>query len=516
MSLDEPLIKLSMPEWSHEQKLAVARVSAQALTQSAPILGESWSCQWWEDVIAYLSVSQQELESRVLHSQQAVEILSTESQDIRIEVLIDILALALQINNEKKGKVMLYDARSRRFLVHLEKLMDLSRGDLASVEKSISQQMYYALLETKEVEDESTMQQNMDISARKAITDTNKKKSTFKWLATGAGIIGGGALIALTGGLAAPLLAPLLVGVTGATFFATAGGVALVTSLFGLTGGGLAGWKMHRRMRGIEEFEFKQILNDPDLPPVPALHCTICISGFLLESKQETRTPWEHAFERNRNHNDIFCLEYETDTLLELGYSFRKFVRDSAVNYAGMEVAKATVLSAFFAAVVLPATLLKFADVIDNPWHLAVDRSKKAGVVLADVLEERVQGNRPCNLVAYSCGCLVIWHCLKELDRRGLHGLVYNVVFMGAPISTEDTLEWHKAASVVSGRFVNCYTPNDWVLAYVYRLLSLETSVAGLEPVKNVKRIENMEVELEGHTKYPYTIKEIMDQIQLE
>lgn len=95
--------------------------------------------------------------------------------------------------------------------------------------------------------------------------------------------------IALTGGLAAPLLAPLLVGITGATFFATAGGVALVTSLFGLTGGGLAGWKMHRRMKGIEEFEFKQILNDPDLPPVPALHCTICISGFLLESKEETR-----------------------------------------------------------------------------------------------------------------------------------------------------------------------------------------------------------------------------------
>lgn len=87
---------------------------------------------------------------------------------------------------------------------------------------------------------------------------------------------------------------------------------------------------------------------------------------------------------------------------------------------------------------------------------------------------------------------------------------------MGAPISTDDTSEWHKAASVVSGRFVNCYTPNDWVLAYVYRLLSLETSVAGLEPVKNVKRIENMEVELEGHTKYPNTIKEIMDQIQLE
>lgn len=197
MSLDKPLIKLSLPEWSHEQKLAVARVSAQALTQSAPILGETWSCQWWEDVITYLSVSQQELESRVLHSQQAVEVLSTNSRDIRIEVLIDILALALQINNEKKGKVMLYDARSRRFLVHLEQVMSLSSGDLASVEKSISQQMYYALLETQVNTDGSTMQQDMDLSARKAINNTNKKKNAFKWLATGAGIIGGGALIGM-------------------------------------------------------------------------------------------------------------------------------------------------------------------------------------------------------------------------------------------------------------------------------------------------------------------------------
>jgi hypothetical protein len=31
------------------------------------------------------------------------------------------------------------------------------------------------------------------------------------------------------------------------------------------------------------------------------------------------------------------------------------------------------------AAVALPATILKVADVIDNPWQMAVDRSRKAG-----------------------------------------------------------------------------------------------------------------------------------------
>jgi hypothetical protein len=38
-------------------------------------------------------------------------------------------------------------------------------------------------------------------------------------------------------------VAPLVVGLTGATFFTTAGGIALMTSLFGLTGGGLTGTK---------------------------------------------------------------------------------------------------------------------------------------------------------------------------------------------------------------------------------------------------------------------------------
>lgn len=36
-------------------------------------------------------------------------------------------------------------------------------------------------------------------------------------------------------------------------------------------------------------------------------------------------------------------------------------------------------LTANVAAVALPATILKMADVIDNPWQIAVDRSRKAG-----------------------------------------------------------------------------------------------------------------------------------------
>lgn len=191
MTTDKPLIKLSIEEWTDEQRLAIARISAQALTQTAPIFGETWSNDWWDAILKYLKVTQSQLESRVQSSQDAVTILSTSTRDIRIEVLVDLLALAL---NTSDKKIMVYDSRSRKFLLQLEHLLKLYRGDLTSVEKSVSQQMYYALLESQE-KNESTVEQNMDLSAKKAMEDASKKKQAFKWLATGAGIIGGGALI---------------------------------------------------------------------------------------------------------------------------------------------------------------------------------------------------------------------------------------------------------------------------------------------------------------------------------
>lgn len=201
MTKEKSLIKLSIEEWNHEQCVAIARVAAQALTESAPILGETWSSHLWEDIIKYLKVTQKELEERVVSFQEAAALLSNEQRDIRIEVMVDLVALALQVNNDierKKEPVMIYDARSRRFLIEMERKLNLSRGDLSSVERSISQQIYYALLENQEKEekkDKPSMQENMDSSAKKSIFDSNKKKDTLKWIATGAGILGGGAII---------------------------------------------------------------------------------------------------------------------------------------------------------------------------------------------------------------------------------------------------------------------------------------------------------------------------------
>lgn len=92
------------------------------------------------------------------------------------------------------------------------------------------------------------------------------------------------------------------------------------------------------------------------------------------------QSTWIKALDNVKLVDDTYCLEYESKILLDLGYAFRRFITNQALKYAGLEVAKQTALAAFFSAIALPAALLKVSDIIDDPWQLAVDRSKKAGI----------------------------------------------------------------------------------------------------------------------------------------
>ncbi|KAI8064223.1 hypothetical protein BC940DRAFT_321322 [Gongronella butleri] len=512
-----------LDQWPLQQKKAILRLSQDILVAHEHRLGLAWTSPWWTKLTTALSLQVRAFDTNFssikdidgITVPDAVELLR-KPKDQRLDVLISLLSLTLGYVKDEKQETLIYDARARWFLYCLTYAMQLPIEDLNVVERSLGQQMYFELEKATHDGNDDQVEQSsaMNTSAQASMVENNNKKKMYRWLGTAAAVAGGGAIIALTGGLAAPLLAPIVVGMTGATFFATTAGIAVVTSLFGLTGGGLAGMKMHRRMRGLEQFEFKQILVNKDLPPIPTLQCTICISGFLLHDRNETTVPWTQALQ-NTQPGDTFCLEYDTEILLSLGYAFRRFISNQALKYAGLEVAKQTALASFFAAIALPAALMKVADVIDDPWQLAVERSKKAGIVLADTLAERVQGNRPCHLIGYSCGSLVIWHCLLELERRGLPGLVHHVVLLGAPVASDDLEAWAKARSVVAGRFINGYTDDDWVLAYVHRLHSLDTKVSGLAAVP-VDGIENRAVAVEGHTSYPEALASILAEIKLE
>lgn len=116
---------------------------------------------------------------------------------------------------------------------------------------------------------------------------------------------------------------------------------------------------------------------------------------------------------------ELYLLRYETDLQVELGHSIEALIaslRTSAVQ----KMLTVTVLSAMMSALLLPITLVKLTDVIDNTWTLAIERADMAGIELAHALASRLQGTRPVTLVGHSIGARVIYSCLKELYRLKL------------------------------------------------------------------------------------------------
>ena len=80
---------------------------------------------------------------------------------------------------------------------------------------------------------------------------------------------------------------------------------------------------------------------------------------------------------------------------------------------------------------------MQIASVIDNPWSVVLARSSKvpasslaafpfshntsfeqAALVLADAIEQRIHGQRPLTIVAYSMGAKLVFNALEELARR--------------------------------------------------------------------------------------------------
>lgn len=159
--------------------------------------------------------------------------------------------------------------------------------------------------------------------------------------------------------------------------------------------------------------------------------------------------------------------------------------------------------------------LTKLGYLIDNPWSNALDRAKAAGRVLADVLIQRHLGVRPITLIGFSLGARVIFYALLELAKQKQFGIVQDVFLLGATLTVSQK-QWCETRSVISGRYVNAYAKNDWVLNYLFRASSGSVgTVAGLRPIENVPGLENVDVtdKIAGHMSYRTFMPLILDQL---
>lgn len=173
---------------------------------------------------------------------------------------------------------------------------------------------------------------------------------------------------------------------------------------------------------------------------------------------------------------------------------------------------------ALMASIQLPLALSKLSYLIDNPWNVSLDRASSAGLILADSLRDRNLGNRPVTLLGFSLGARVIFSCLKELADKGAHGLIQNVYLFGSPIVANKD-DYLKARSVVSGRFVNGFSKNDWILGYLFRATSGGIMrVAGLADVEGIPGVENFDVteHVNGHMEYRAAMPRLLRKVGWE
>ncbi|KAL5615006.1 hypothetical protein BROUX41_005071 [Berkeleyomyces rouxiae] len=416
------------------------------------------------------------------------------SLDDRNEILSCLLLFHLSNGN--------YSAHASVFMRYLASSLDLPLSRLAIEEKEVAESLIKASAEQR------AMSADQETQRRR---QRNEADRIWK---VGLASVAGAAVIGITGGLAAPVVAGALGGLMGTVGL---GGVAsflgvfwmngaLVGALFGAFGAQMTGKMMDKYAQEVEDFKFLPLHEENTHGPTSRrLQVTIGINGWL-KSEDDVMKPWKCL----SDDTEAFALRYEMKSLIALGTALEGMVGSYAWKAVKVEILKRTVLASLWAAL-WPAYMLGMATNVDNPFNLARNRSDKAGQVLADALINKVQGERPVTLIGYSLGARVIYSCLRSLAERRAFGLIDTVVLIGAP-TPSDRPDWLSIKSVVAGNIYNVYSENDYILGFMYRTASLQLGVAGLQNIKDVKGVINMDLtnSVSGHLRYPRIVNKIL------
>jgi hypothetical protein len=269
------------------------------------------------------------------------------------------------------------------------------------------------------------------------------------------------------------------------------------------------------------------------------------------EEKEEELVVWDWQAIYG---SDLHTITWETDTLQNMCHIANSMTRQVTSQATRLALQHAMFVGAVLSAVALPSSLLTATQVIDDPYQIVILRADEAGKELASCLLQSDE-RRPVTLVGYSFGARVIFSCLVELARlqdlwegvrqqqersaddqsmldpsvstgknqsddvvgqqREPASIVEDVVFMGLPRVIDQRM-LRLARQVVGGRFVNCYTRNDWLLTLMF-LTRRGTQTCGTHPIQNIGGIENYNVTslVQAHSKYAEAVPRILQHVGL-
>ncbi|KAL3031808.1 hypothetical protein AAZX31_02G048400 [Glycine max] len=348
--------KISIDDVQPHCEKVDAHLEVQKETDAAPLL----DCKETQQGSVDWKIDERPIEEVMMLSDQR-----------KVTVLYELLSgclsnLGEDIGRRRKG----YDARHRVALRLLATWLDVKWTKMEAIETMVACSAM-AFLKGQESKNE----------------ETQSKDSKWVKLKRG-GIIGaaaltGGALLAITGGLAAPAIAAgfgalaptlgTLIPVIGASGFAAAAGAAgtvagsvAVAASFGAAGAGLTGSKMARRVGGVDEFEFKAIGENHNQG---RLGVEILVSGFVFE-KEDFIRPWE-----GQNDNlERYALQWESENLIAVSTAIQDWLTSKLAMELMKRGAMMTVLSSLLTALAWPAALLAATDFIDSKWTIAINR----------------------------------------------------------------------------------------------------------------------------------------------
>jgi hypothetical protein len=320
-----------------------------------------------------------------------------------------------------------------------------------------------------------------------------------------------------------------------------------VGNVFGMFGARATGKTMEQYVKDIQDFAFKPLrgpLNDGETElgkvsiQTRRLRVVVGVDGWI-NHEDDIVKPWKVLGDQA----EVYTLQWELEVVHKLRNALETATRSAAWSMAKRELlagvgeppssiggrprglprvrgVSSNLPPTAFESLkqrVWPPGLVKISKIIDNPFQAGMVRGEKTGAVLADIIMNKVQGERGITLIGYSIGARLIYSCLMILSERRAFGLVENVVLMGAPVPS-DTYTWCALRSVISGRLVNVYSRRDYMLGYLYRTCSAHAGVAGLRRIENVQGVENVDVsdKISNHLRYQYLVGSILKHIDWE
>ncbi|KAK1775573.1 hypothetical protein QBC45DRAFT_335051 [Copromyces sp. CBS 386.78] len=402
----------------------------------------------------------------------------------RLLVLHALLLLLLSLEH--------YSAYSRVLLLHITSSLNLPLRVLVDDEVRVAKAIAWM---AKDINPEELIQKRIEECAG---------KPSRRWR-HGLANMAGTSSFGIPGHLAPPLVAAGIGSVNGgfglgptasAGILGSMGESAFVVgALLGIYNARTSVKLMEQYTKEIQDFAFiplrGSIGEDGEIgkiePDARRLRVVLTISGWLADESDVTN-PWRALGQAN----EVYAVRWEVDSL-------------SKMVFTSMTES------------LWPLGLLKINKIIDNPWSVGMVRADKAGALLADAIMNKAHGERGVTLIGYSLGARAIYVCLMVLAERRAFGLVENAVMMGTPAPSEARV-WCTMRSVVSGRLVNVFSENDYLLGFLYRTSSIQFGVAGLQRIEGIDGVENVDVsaKVSGHLRYQYLAGSILKHINWE